>query len=266
LRRIANLYADFEGWNAVGSALKGFVEEEGGLELILDEGVPRAERWSTQYGPYPRDFDGWGEIVARLVALRPDAVVISLPAPAEYRLMREIRRQGVWFKYLEMMYGLALTRIGFGVEDLLYMFGGASLAAPVTDEEINVGGTPAELAAKAARYLSGYDPPGRAYLGLAVWAYLVERAGSMDSDAVMEQAHKDSGQVVTAEGRLTWKPNWDTEWVPAASRGVAQFQRHPFTAALQAVPVYPEANETGTPIFTDVPYEERDVPWQHGRW
>jgi ABC-type branched-subunit amino acid transport system substrate-binding protein len=266
LSRVANLYADFEGWSAVGSALREFVEDEGGLELILDEGVPRSGRWSTQYGPYPADFDGWPGIVERLAALRPDAVVISLPAPAEYRLVREMRRQAVWFKYLELMYGSALTRIGLGAEDLLYTFGGGGFTAPADEGEINVGGTRAELAAKATRYLPGYDPPGRAYLGLAIWAHLVERAGSMNSDAVMEQAHKESGRIVTAEGRLTWKQNGDTESQPGGVRGVVQFRRHPFTASLQPVTVYPEMAGIAAPVFNDVPYELRPEPWKEGRW
>jgi substrate-binding family protein len=262
LTRIAQLYADFWGWNAVAAPLSTYVEEVGGLEMVCRRAVPRSEKHSTDYGPYPRDFDGWPEVVGELVAAEPDAVVISLPSPAQYRIMREMRRQGVWFRYLEMMYGMRLSRVGFGPEDLLYQFQGSG--TPRVDiQEINVGGTQAELDHTAQRLLLGVEIPayGRTYVGLAIWAYLVREAGSMDPDAVMAQAQAESGKVVTMFGPMIWLPDGDAVPGEGWMDGVSQILRHPWTGELRPIPVYPDAAAEAEPVFTREPYERRPAPW-----
>ena len=259
LVRVAQLYGDFWGWNAVAAPLASYVASQPDLELVWREAVPRHGRWSTQYGPYPADFDGWDDVVSGLVAAKPDAVVISLPSPAQYRIVREMRRRGVWFPYLEMMYGIRLSKVGFGPEDLLLQFLGSG-APNVGAENINVGGTQAELNRLAREHL-GIDGTvyGRGYVGLAIWSHLVERAGSLDADAVMEQAQTESGRVITMFGPMRWLKNGDAEPAVGWLDGVSQVQRHPWTGELHAVSVYPDTEHE--PVFTRQPYENRSDPW-----
>ncbi|MGE0387980.1 MAG: ABC transporter substrate-binding protein [Gammaproteobacteria bacterium] len=265
LTRIADLYADFIGFDAFHAGVKPAVEAEGGLEMVFHEPVPRQERWSTQYGPYRADFDGWADIVRRLKAARPDVVKIGLPAPAEYRLMKEMRRQGVWFKHLELLYGPELTKIGLGAEDLLYQFDSLKLGLVrhADDPRINVGGSFEELVQAARRYMPGVNPLySRSYVALAIWEHLVAQAGSMDADAVMAQAQKESGRIHTMDGPLRWTPTWDTEPVPGTGvAGVCQIQRDAWSGELASVPVWPPAIARAEPVFTELPYEQRPVPW-----
>jgi hypothetical protein len=257
--RIAQIYADFWGWNAVAGPLESYLAAEGGLELVLKEAVARQTRWSTRYGPYAAEFDRWDRVTAALVDAEPDAVVISLPSPAQYRIMRELRRQRLWFPYIEMMYGLRLAKIGFGPEDLLLQFTGSG-SPQVGPEEINVGGSQAELD-HLGRTLLGLDGPvyGRGYVGLAIWEELVHRAGSMDADAVMDQARL-SGEVVTMFGPMRWLDNGDAEAPPGWLDGVSQFQRDGRSGDLRAVPVFPRP--AAEPVFTRLPYELRPDPWE----
>ena len=259
LNRVAQLYADFWGWNAVAEPLASYVAEAGGPELVLREAVPRSGRWSTQYGPYPADFDGWAGIVSRLVDADADAVVISLPSPAQYQIMREIRRQGVWFPYLEMMYGHRLSKVGFGPEDLLLQFVGSG-APRVDPGDITVGCSAGELDSLARRHM-GVDGPlhGRGYVGLAIWEHLVQRAGSMDADAVMEQAQKESGRVVTMFGVMRWLENGDAEPAAGWMDGVSQLRRDARTGELRLTSVFPGSEHE--PVFTREPYERRCPPW-----
>jgi hypothetical protein len=261
LTRVAQMYADFWGWNAVAAPLESHMADEG-LTLVLRDAVPRHERWSTHYGPYPAGFDGWDRVVKSLVDAQPDAVVISLPSPAQYRIMREMRRQQVWFPYLEMMYGLRLSKVGFGPEDLLLQFTGSG-SPSVTAEEITVGCTQAELD-RLARFHLGIDGPvyGRGHVGLAIWEHLVRRAGSMDPDAVMEQTQKERG-VVTMFGPMRWLPNGDAEAAVGWMDGVSQFRRHPWSGDLRAVSVFPDAEHA--PVFTRLPYEQREDVWSEAR-
>jgi hypothetical protein len=130
-------------------------------------------------------------------------------------------------------------------------------------EEINVGCSQAELDRLAKAHL-GIDGPvyGRGYVGLAIWEHLVRGAGSMDADAVMEQAQKESGDVVTMFGPMHWKPNGDAEAAAGWMDGVSQFQRHPVTGELQAVTVSGDAADGGgQPMLTRLPYERRPPPW-----
>jgi hypothetical protein len=265
LERVAFLYADFAGWNAVGVGLREQLAEAG-LTEALWQGVPRHERWSTQYGPFPRDFDGWSDVVTALADARPDVVVVALPAPAEYRLMREIRARRLWFPYLEMMYGPFLGKIGFGPEDLLHLFHGRR--TPGDPTTVTVGGTLEDLAAKAARFLPGVAATfPRSYVGPAVWEHLVQGAGSIDGEAVMARAHATSGDIVTVEGRLTWNADGDVESGGGSTGGgeVMQLQRHPWSADVVSVRVWPEDGDHVAPVLSRAPYEHRPPPWT-GRW
>jgi hypothetical protein len=264
LTRIAQVHADFWGWDAYAGRLRALVEAEPGLSMVLHEPVPRAEQYSTQWGPFPADFDGWAGIVERLREARPDAVALALPSTAQYRIVREMRRQGAWFKYIEMVYGMHMAKIGLGPEDLLYQFTLAPVGPGVDEATINVGGTLRELTEKTQRHLPGTDVAPRSYVALALWEHLVQGAGTMDAEAVMAQAMKESGGIVTMLGTMEWEPSGNT--VPAGSAmGIAQFQRHPFSANLQPVVVWPEEAATGTPVFTGLPYEQRPPPWT-GSW
>ena len=259
LTRIAQLYADFWGWNAVAEPLASYVSDAGGLELVLRDAVPRSGRWSTQYGPYPADFEAWGGVVSRLVEAKADAVVISLPSPAQYRIMRELRRQELWFPYLEMMYGHRLSKVGFGPEDLLLQFIGSG-SPQMASEEITVGCSAEDLDRLARAHL-GLDGPlhGRGYVGLAIWEHLVRRAGSMDADAVMEQARTQPGGVVTMFGAMRWLSNGDAEPAPGWMDGVSQLQRDARTGEVRPTIVFPASEHE--PIFTREPYEQRRDPW-----
>jgi hypothetical protein len=262
LQRLAVLGADFAGWNAVTEGLPEAMAAEG-LDIVLWELVPRYQRWSTQYGPYPADFDGWTSVVDSLVDCSADAVVIALPAPAQLRLMQEIRRRGAWWRYLEMMYSLALTRIGFGPAELLLQFSGGYEQVTVPDADITVGGTQAALDAKAPLFMPGVSTPvsGRSYLAPALWGHLVAKAGSLDGKAVMAQAHHESGQIVTMLGRLVWQESGDTQPSRSGGGSVLQIQRHPWSAEMRTVPVWPPTSAAADPQWSIEPYERRPPPW-----
>ncbi len=266
LLRLAQIHAELPGWTATHGPMRDYAAAEGGFDVVLYESVPRQQRWTTAYGPYPADFDVWDDLVDRLVRAQPDVVVLGLPAPAEYQIVRAMRRRGVWFRYLEMLYGQFMGRVGLGPEDLLYQFhpGWTPDVDPAT---INVGGTPADLAAATARYFPGVEghPVPRSYVGLAVWAHLVANAGSLAPERVMAQAHAESGSLVTMEGRLTWAPDGDTIPPEHSWAGIYQVRRHPWTAELSSVLVHPGDDAEAEPVFTDVPYERRPPPWS-GTW
>lgn len=260
LTRVAQLYADSYGWSDYAAPLASYVAEAGGLELVLHEPVAAIGSESTEYGPYPDEFDRWDEVVAALVEARPDAVVVSLPAPAQYRIMRELRRRRVWFPYLEMMYGLRLAKAGFGPEDLLFQFQGWGTPR-VPADAITVGCTQQELDRMARTHL-GIDEHvyGRGFVALAIWEELVHRAGTMDAAAVMDEARSDAGTIVTMYGDMRWRDNGNAAAVPEGwMRGVAQFRRHERTAELRPVEVFPEAK--AAPVLTRLPYEDRPAPW-----
>jgi len=269
ISRVAVIHSCGPGWDAYAAPLKTVAEAEGGIEFALWEEIPKATgRWFGQYGPFPDDFDGWSGVVDKLEAAKAEAVVLAFHAPALMQVMREIRRRGLWWPYLEMVYSHALTRIGFGPPELLYQFhGGPGSPSTAIDSEINVGGTRAELSAKAQRHMAGVEPHlyARTYTGPAIWAHLVRSAGSMQSDAVIAEAHKLSGQIVTMEGVLEWLPSGDTVERGGDADGVYQIQRHPWTAELCSVPVYPPAFAQAKPVFTHERYEARPAPWT-GRW
>ena len=231
LLRLAQIHAELPGWTATHGPMRDYAAAEGGFDVVLYESVPRQQQWTTAYGPYPADFDRWDDLVDRLVRAQPDVVVLGLPAPAEYQVVRAMRRRGVWFRYLEMLYGQFMGRVGLGPEDLLYQFhpGWTPDIDPAT---IDVGGTPADLAAATKRYFPGVEghPVPRSYVGLAVWAHLVAHAGSLEAGHVMAQAHAESGSLVTMEGRLTWTPNGDTIPPERSWAGIYQIRRHPWTA------------------------------------
>src|SRR5262245_53848929 len=260
LTRVAQIYADFWGWNAVAAPLESYMDAEGGLDLVLKDAVPRHAGWSTQYGPYPADFDGWDRVVTALIDAEPDAVVISLPSPAQFRIMREIRRRRVWFPYVEMMYGLRLTKVGFGPEDLLYQFAGSG-APVVAPDTINVGCSQAELDRLGQEHLRLDGPVyGRGYVGLAIWAELIRRAGTMDADAIMDEARQNAAAIVSVFGPMRWLPNGDAETPGGWMDKVSQFQRDPVSGELRAVTVYPSRDRE--PVFTGLPYELRPAPWE----
>jgi hypothetical protein len=261
LRRIAVLAADLPGWNAITDGLRQAIASEG-LELVFLDQVARQEQWSTDNGPYASKFGEWASVASRLSDANADAMVIALPAPAQYRLMQEIKRQGLWWWYLEMMYSLALTRVGFSSQDLLYQFGGAHIR-DVEVNEITVGCTQAELDSEAQRWLPGVEAHvyGRSYVGPALWAHLVESAGTLAGDAVMAQAFAESGQLVSLEGKLEWQGNGDTVADQDGVSSILQVQRHPWTADLYRVPVWPPEIAEAEPIWTDRPYEDRPPPW-----
>ncbi|MBV9996158.1 MAG: ABC transporter substrate-binding protein [Caulobacteraceae bacterium] len=266
--RVAVMHSGGPGWEAVARPLEGFAAEVGGIEFTLWEEVPKAGRWYGQYGPFPDDFDGWGRIVDKLEAAKADAVVLAFHAPAVMRIVREIRRRGLWWPYLEMIYSQALTRMGFGPPELLYQFhGGPGEKAPAGDARINVGGTQAELDAKAQHHMPGVEAHlfPRSYTGPAIWAHLVQSAGSMDADAVVAEAMKQSGKIVTLEGAMEWLPTGDMAPRASAPGGVYQIQRHPWTAELCSTPVYPARIAKAKPVFTREPYEARPPPWT-GAW
>ena len=182
LLRLAQIHAELPGWTATHGPMRDYAAAEGGFDVVLYESVPRQQQWTTAYGPYPADFDRWDDLVDRLVRAQPDVVVLGLPAPAEYQVVRAMRRRGVWFRYLEMLYGQFMGRVGLGPEDLLHQFhpGWTPDIDPAT---IDVGGTPADLAAATKRYFPGVEghPVPRSYVGLAVWAHLVAHAGSLEA-------------------------------------------------------------------------------------
>jgi ABC-type branched-subunit amino acid transport system substrate-binding protein len=266
LTRIAVLYPDLPGFVGTHAPLLDFIAEEKDLEVVyLDVPSPKSGR-STAYGPYPEDFDGWDSIIDGLAAARPDAVYIAMHGPAAYELGLAIRRRGIWFKYLEMQYGQYLDRYGLGPEDLLYQFH-PGWTPKVDKNEINVGGTPEQLNAAAQRFMPGVESRviPRAYVGLSVWAHLVAGGGSLDANVVMQQAHKESGSIVTMEGRLEWLDNGDTVTPEAPWTGIYQMVRHPWSGERRSVLVWPEADQSAPPIFTETPYHARPPLWSGAR-
>lgn len=263
LERVAQIYADFWGWRSVAEPLADLVEAQPGTRMVHRLAVERAERWSTAYGPFAREFDGWPGLVEELRGAEPDVVVISLPSPAQYRIMREMRRQHVWFRYLEMMYGPHLERIGFGSEDLLYQFHGGGTGPPIRPEDVNVGGTRADFDRRIrARGLTGAgNVLSRGFVALSIWEHLVGAAGTLDAGAVMEQAQRESGKVVTMYGPIAWKPNGDTVVGEGLADAVHQIQRHPHSAELTSVRVHPNPTDGVRPVLTDRAYEDRSDPW-----
>jgi ABC-type branched-subunit amino acid transport system substrate-binding protein len=228
LRRVAVLSADLPGWRATSQPLHDVVESDARFELVHWELAPASAAHSTVYGSYPQDFTDWPAVVERIVDARPDVVVVCLPSPAEYHIMREIRRRGVWFPYLEMMYGPWLAHVGLGPEDLTLQFVGG-LVAQVDPAEINVGGAAEHISTVTRTWIPSVTTPvnARTWVGVAVWEHLVQRAGSLDSDAVMAQAHAESGTITTVEGRLTWTPSGDVVALDSAWSGVFQLQTDP---------------------------------------
>lgn len=261
LTRIAQVSADFWGWDAYAERLRPAVEAEGGLEMVLHEPIRRAERYSTVWGPFPRDFTGWAGVVDRVAAAAPDALCLALPSPAQYRIVRELRKRGLWFRYIEMVYGMQMAKVGLGPEDLLYQFMLAPFGPGVDEATINVGGTAADVAAATRRHLPGADPYPRSYVALAIWEHLVQRAGSMQAAAVMAAAMEESGRIVTQLGTMQWLPNGNTAPAPGAQLGIAQVQRWGFSATLEPVLVWPPSHAQAEPVFTDLPYERRPAPW-----
>ncbi len=262
LNRVAVLYPDLPGWVGTHEPLLDFIAEESDLEVVyLEVPSPKSGR-STEYGPYPKDFDGWDAIIDGIAASRPDAVYIAMHGPAAYELALAIRRKRVWFKYLEMQYGQFLDRYGLGPEDLLYQFH-PGWAPHVDQDEINVGGTSAQLNETAQRFMPGVEANvvPRSYVGMAVWAHLVAGGGSLDADAVMQQAHKESGSIVTMEGRLEWLPNGDTVTPEAPWAGIYQMVRHPWSGERRSALVWPEAERAADPQFIETPYPTRAPLW-----
>jgi ABC-type branched-subunit amino acid transport system substrate-binding protein len=263
LRRIAVLSANLPGWRATAEPLADAVRDDVRFDLVHWELAEPTAPHSTVYGAYPPDFTGWGDVVDGIIAAQPDAVVIALPAPAEYRLMREIRRRQMWFPYLELMYGPMLAHAGFGPPELTLLFLGGQVAR-VDPAAINVGGTAEHISAVTKRWVPAIPTPviARTWVGVALWEHLVQGAEGLDGDAVMAQAHRESGAITTVEGTLTWTESGDVAPLDTSWSGVYQLQTEPMTGALQPVPVHPAGAGTAVPVLTREPWERRTLPWE----
>jgi hypothetical protein len=66
---------------------------------------------------------------------------------------------------------------------------------------------------------------------------------------------------MTMLGRLVWKENGDTESSPDSRGSVLQIQRHPWSAEMRTVKVWPPGAATADPVWSAEPYERRPPPW-----
>ena len=75
----------------------------------------------------------------------------------------------------------------------------------------------------------------------------------MDADAVMEQAQKESGRVVTMFGVMRWLENGDAEPAAGWMDGVSQLRRDARTGELRLTSDFPGSEHE--PVFTREPYQ-----------
>lgn len=269
LTRIAQIYPETGGWIPYSEGLKAAAEAEG-LTMVLRWTAPALGRWSTQYGTLPEDFTDWSGIIDRVEAARPDALVIAFPAPAQYHLLREMRRRDLWYPYVEITYGQAMTKTGLGADDLLYVFNTGAFV-PVVEKSatggalpVTVGYTRSQFAQRTAELMprAGAGAVGLShYLALAMWEYLVQAGGSIDADTVMKTALSNPPGMANMLGPIEFLPNGMRRLTDASDLTIGQIQRDPDSGDLCTVTVAPDERAAGAVVLPSPTWGRRVAPW-----
>ncbi len=274
LTRVAQIFPDVWGWNTYSAGLKAAVEAAG-LEMVLQWAAPLSGSYTTEFGAFAESFEDWSSIIDMVEQARPDALVIAFPSPAQYFLIREMRKRDLWYAYIEMTYGASMMKTGLGPEDLIYLFGGpgpsvlaASLPPPSSESEheVTVGYTRGQFEARVREVMWPFEPSvvGLShYLGLALWEYPVAAGSSIDGGTVMKTALGNPDGMADMLGPIEFLPNgMQKSAAPLGGGVVRQFLRDPSSGELQAVSVYPKEAAVREAEIPSPKWSARELPWR----